>query len=142
MKSLKYWMFAIAMIVGGPVIALSTHADKKNIAAIINHGVAAKAEIIKVEWTTKHHIDQDYNLLVNFKTQDGTPISRKISVDSVTGNKARSNADYNTLDVQYLPEDTSVVYQADVAPPSNIGYWLAALMSIVGIIMVVRRVRR
>lgn len=130
------------MIIGGPVIALSTHADKKNIDAIINHGVAAKAKITKVEWKTKNHIDQDYNLSVSFETQDGAMVSRKISVDSATGNKARNDDDFNALDVQYLPEDTSVVYQAGVAPPSNIGYWLAALMSIVGIIMVVRRVRR
>jgi hypothetical protein len=141
MATFRIWVIALVLLVGGPFIVCSTYIANGDIAKLLDHGKKATAEIKKVEWTTKHGIDSNYKLLISFTTESGAAVENKLSVDSEVGKDAKDDK-ISSIDVKYLPEDTQVVYPADVSGPSNFGYVGGVAMFLAGLGIIVFRLRK
>lgn len=141
MSAFRIWVITLVLLVGGPFIVYSTYATNGDIAKLLDHGKKAAAEIKKVEWTTKHGVDSNYKLLINFTTESGAAVENKLSVDSEVGKDAQDDK-IDSIDVKYLPEDPQVVYPANVSGPSNLGYIGGIAMFLAGLGIAVFRLRK
>lgn len=141
MAAFRMWVIALVLLVGGPFVAYSTYVANGDIARLLNHGKQVTAEIHKVEWTTKHGMDSNYKLQISFATENGTQVENKLSVDNDVGKDAKDDK-INSIDVKYLPEDPQVVYPANVSGPSNLGYVGGVAMFLLGLGIIMFRLRK
>jgi len=141
MANLKTWLFNLLLLVGGPLAIFATYTSNGQIAKVLDHGKTVTADINDVEWTTKNHIVSHYKLDLSFTPAGGTLTKAKMSVDSSIGASARDDK-IQTIDVKYLPEDPSVIYPADLAGPSDAGFYLGGGMFFAGLALLISRRRR
>lgn len=115
--------------------------EHSEMSRLAERGKPAVANIEEVHWTTKRGMDRNFDLTISFTTEAGQNVSEKLRVDSATGKRARDDDDFVELPVVYLPEDPTVVRQADETNASKGMFAIAAILLLVGAVLLMVRLR-
>ncbi|TDR41266.1 uncharacterized protein DUF3592 [Tahibacter aquaticus] len=143
LSKLRVIIFLIVLLVGGPVMLVVGYKEAKDSRALADHGVTVEATVIDVTNSTKRGRERNFHAKISYTTADGSIVRDDVSVGTEQGKALRDAlASEPKLSVRYLPEDPTTVALADHKDESNFFYGIGALMLLVGIGMLVYRLRK
>ncbi|GMV28042.1 MAG: hypothetical protein AMXMBFR59_01670 [Rhodanobacteraceae bacterium] len=137
-------LFLVVLLVGGPVMLAAGWKESKDSKALADHGVVTDALVTEVTWSTKRGRDRNFHAKITFVTPDKRTINEDVSVPDALGKQLRDAPEDKptTVSVRYLPEDTTTVALADHKDESGFLYGVGAIMLLIGIGMLVYRLRK
>lgn len=99
-------LIAFVLIGFGVLLIYGGHKNGKEIAALQDHGLTAKAQITDLQWAEKKasHQDNDYSVQVSFKTKDGREIQQRKNISTALGRSLRNGDVLPVMSINYLPE--------------------------------------
>lgn len=143
LSKLRVVIFLIVLLVGGPVMLFAGYKEAKDSRALADHGVTVEATVIDVTNSTKRGRERNFHARISYAMADGSIVRDDVSVGNEQGKALRDAlASEPKLSVRYLPEDPTTVELADHKDESGFFYGVGALMLLVGIGMLVYRLRK
>ncbi len=142
-SKLRSILLLVVLLLGGPVALYLGFKEAKDSKALTDHGVVAEAQVTEVTWSTKRGRERNFHAKITFATPDGKSVSDSVSVSNDQGKALRDQPDDKpaVLSVKYLPEDPHTVTLADHKDESGLFYGIGGVMLLVGLGMLVFRLR-
>jgi len=141
LEKLRSWPAILGIFVVAVVGGVMGYAERSEMTRLADHGKQALAQIKEVNWTQKRGIDRNFDLTVTFSTEAGQNVEETVRVDTETGKRARDDDEFVELPVIYLPEEPSVVRQAGESDASMGMFAIAAVASLMGLMLLALRLR-
>lgn len=144
LSTIRAILLMAVLIIGGPVVIGMGYKEAKDSKALADHGVVTNAAVTQVTWSTKRGNDRNFKAAIAFTTADGKDATGTVSLSNDQGKALRDQPEDkpSTLSVRYLPEDPSTVALADHKDESTFYYGAGVLMFLVGIGILVYRLRK
>ena len=140
-QKLLGWPVILGAMAIALVLGFVGYKERSEMSRLADHGKETLAQIEEVKWTTKRGVDRNFDLTIAFTTESGQAVKEKLRVDDATGKRARDDDAFVELPVRYLPEEPSVVRQADEADGSKGMFVIAAFALLAGVILLALRLR-
>jgi len=142
LEKLLRWPVILGALAVGVVLGFMGYTEHSAMSRLADHGKQAIAEIKEVQWSTKRGMDRNFDLTVSFKAESGESVKQTVRVDTDTGKRARDDDSFVELPIVYLPEDPDVVRQAGETDATAGLFVMAAIVLLVGGILLTLRLRR
>lgn len=143
-SKLRSILILLVLLIGGPVMLYAGFKEAKDSKALADHGVTVEAQVSEVTWSTKRGRERNFHAKITFATPDGQSVSDSVSLSNDQGKALRDQPDDKpaVLSVKYLPEDPHTVTLADHKDESGLFYGIGAVMLLIGLGMLVYRLRK
>lgn len=143
-SKLRSILILLVLLIGGPVMLYAGFKEAKDSKALADHGVAVEAKVTEVTWSTKRGRERNFRASISFATPDGQTVTDSVSLGNDQGKALRDQPDDQpaVLSVKYLPEDPHTVTLANHKDESGLFYGIGAVMLLIGLGMLVYRLRK
>jgi hypothetical protein len=125
----------VALAVGGFLI-YSGVKEYRNSKRLVNEGKSAEAKVNDKDMTTGRKGRRSYYLAVQFKTEAGQPVEKRVQVSSGDYDSANVGG---TVPVHYLADDPSICQVGNKAEVKWTKFVIGAFLAVVGGFGVVRQ---
>jgi hypothetical protein len=118
----------VALAIGGFLVYTGVK-EYRNSKRLVNEGKSAEAKVADKDMTTGRKGRRSYYVSVEFKTQAGQPVEKRIQVSSSEYDSANVGG---TVPVQYLADDPSVCQVGNKAQVKWTTIAIGAFLAVVG----------
>lgn len=142
LDTLKGWLFALGLLIGGPVLVATGYTDGKAHKALLDHGQDANAVVTDIKWKEKRGSERDFKGVVTFTTTDGREIKATIPLPTDVGKALKNDQKLPLLKVRYLPESPQTARVMGDSDNSGLMMGIGAALGLLGAFLVWRKLRK